>query len=57
MKTPLTTLEVGMRIICIEHPEWGTWVVSKDRNGWVITAFPQGSRMLDIAEAKFWRLA
>lgn len=54
----LTHLEVGMRIVNIENPDWGTWLVSQDRNGWVITARPQGSRMLDIDEAiRFWRLA
>lgn len=57
-RTPVTHLEVGMRIVCISNPEWGTWIVSKDRNGWVITARPQGSRMLHFAEAiQFWRLA
>jgi hypothetical protein len=53
---PLTAEQIknGALIVCIAHPEWGTFRVSSDRNGWIITN-RAGSRMLDEAEAiRFW---
>jgi len=46
---------IGNVIINILHPEWGEWLMSKDRNGWVITA-PQGSRMLNEGEFGDWQV-
>ena len=50
--TPLTAdqLKEGALIVRIQHPEWGTFRVSRDRNGWVKTN-RAGSSMLDEGEA------
>ena len=42
-------------IVCIEHPEWGTWGVMEDRGGYYEIFGKSGWRVLDKDEAvKFW---
>ena len=43
-------------IVCIEHPEWGTWGVSEDNGEWYEIRNSRGSRVLDYDEAEqFWK--
>lgn len=45
-------------IICIDHPEWGTWGVMEDCGGYYEIQGRRGGRVLDKSEAvKFWALA
>lgn len=42
-------------IICNKHPEWGTWAVDEDRDGYFEIRSARGTRILDKWEAdKFW---
>lgn len=43
----------GMTIYAVDHPEWGPWKVTRDRNGWIATN-ARGSKMLDPGELEFW---
>ncbi len=59
MKITLTTENArkGLRIISKTNPEWGTWTLNQDRNGWVIKRDSRGcERMLDKGEFRFWAL-
>ena len=55
-----TTKQIKIRacsIINIEHPEWGTFGVMEDRDGYFIIQGRSGSRVLDKWEAdKFWKV-
>jgi hypothetical protein len=45
-------------IICIDHPEWGTWGVMKDKGGFFEIRGRAGERVLDKWEAdNFWKIA
>lgn len=65
MKTArLTTIEQDMTklpvracsIECIEHPEWGTWGVMEDKDGYYEIRGRSGDRVLFRDEAvTFWR--
>ena len=45
-------------IVNIEHPEWGSWGVYENRDGYYVIHGHAGSRVLDKEEAvKFWWLA
>lgn len=53
----LTTENVrdGLVVMCIAHPEWGEFVVTHDRNGW-IHKNDRGSAMLFECEFRFWNV-
>lgn len=43
-------------IICIDHPEWGSFGVSEDFETHYVIRGNRGDRVLDKSEAaKFWR--
>jgi hypothetical protein len=45
-------------IECINHPEWGSWGIYDDKDGWYTIHGNRGTRLLDKAEAvKFWKIA
>jgi hypothetical protein len=51
-------VRLGLRVVCIAHPEWGEWVLKRDRNGWIADkSGGGGGAMLWEREFKFWRLA
>jgi hypothetical protein len=52
----LENATVGIAIVCKDHPEWGTRILDKDRNGWTVRG-PRGEHMLDEGEFHFWALA
>lgn len=44
-------------IVCIDHPEWGTWGVMEDKGDHFEILGNSGSRVLHKCEAdKFWRV-
>jgi len=55
-----TTDKIKVRacqIICKAHPEWGTWGVYDDKDGWYTIHGASGTRLLDKYEAnKFWEV-
>uniref|UniRef100_A0A6M3XKK9 Uncharacterized protein n=1 Tax=viral metagenome TaxID=1070528 RepID=A0A6M3XKK9_9ZZZZ len=45
------------RIICNDHPEWGTWGVMEDKGLWYEIRGRAGERVLSKTEAnKFWSI-
>lgn len=48
-------LRPGLRIVCIDHPEWGEWTVLRHYapSTWEIRG-ASGVRTLDAGEAHFW---
>ena len=45
-------------IICIDHPEWGTWGIAEDCGYWYVIRGRSGDTVLSKDEAAvFWRLA
>lgn len=60
MKTnnEMKTLKVrNVSIECIDHPEWGTFGVYEDGDGYYEIHGARGNRILDKAEAvRFWRI-
>lgn len=63
MSNPIDNLETlttenaveNLIIISVNNPEWGTWRLSKDRNGWIKSA-PRRSTMIDEGEFHFWKI-
>lgn len=44
-------------IECIDHPEWGTWGIMEDKDGYFEIHGRAGGRVLDKDEARrFWRV-
>lgn len=52
---PLTSKNVkdGLEIVNWQHPEWGKFVVTHDKNGWIYKN-ARGSAMLDVNEFFYW---
>ncbi len=51
--------KVGLKIVNKANRDWGTWVMGKDRNGWVITKqgrSASNSKTLDPGEFSFWEI-
>ncbi len=54
---PMTPAELqaikvrGTSLVCVEHPEWGTWGVMEDRGSYFEIHGDAGGRVLDKAEA------
>ena len=63
MNNPIDALETlttdnaieNMIIICTNHPEWGTWRLTKDRNGWIKSA-PRRSCVIKEGEFRFCKV-
>lgn len=55
MSTTLTkdNIKLGLEIINRSNPEWGTFRVKQDRNGWIYAA-RHGEAMLFENELHFW---
>ncbi len=54
----ITTLKLRDLIVCKDHPDWGTWRVTKtptSREDWYHIRGESGERVLDEQEYKrFW---
>ena len=50
-------IEIGLKIRCQDHPEWGEWIVKQKYAGgvWVIDS-KTGNKILVEDELKFWEL-
>lgn len=55
---PLTkrNAKVGTAIRCKAHPEWGLFMLMRDRNGWTHRAANGNEAMLDEGEFRFWEI-
>ena len=57
MKLTTGNAREGLTIVARDNPEWGTWNLTRDRNGWVLIRTGRGcARMLDEAEFGFWEI-
>jgi hypothetical protein len=56
--TTSESIKVGQSIIvCSGHPEWGTWGVRENCDGYFVILGNGGSRILTKGEAdKFWKV-
>lgn len=43
----------GLTIMCLAHPEWGTWTIREGEHGWEIDN-GRGCKALDLGELGFW---
>lgn len=46
-------IRVGLKVICLANPEWGTWIIRKDREGWS-TKGESGEPLLSPDEFHFY---
>lgn len=51
----LENAKLGLQIRSIENPEWGTFTLSKDENGWIKKG-RSGSSHLFEHEFKYWEV-
>jgi hypothetical protein len=47
--------KVGLKIRNRNNPDWGTFTLKQDRNGWIYSA-DHGSAMLFFGELHFWEI-
>jgi len=53
-------LKLGTKLVCVDHPEWGVWIITKvpdKRDDWYYIKGESGERVLHTGELHFWMKA